>query len=370
MRFKRAFCALLLPASQSIAQSTVDLTGKPDASIKDPFTMVTGVRELPGNRAIVIDQFERLVFLVDFNTGSRRQLGRQGDGPAEYRFPMAPMAAPRNKTQILDATLRRVHVLNADGSFEAPLTPPYSAVPGGLLAARGIDAAGRIYFEGNSFNSETGRFIDSVTIIRWNPADNVTETLGKVWSGGRVIINREGSTYSVARSILPFPHIDAWIVLADGGVAVVTQDPHAITVLERGAPVRAGVTIPHTPVPVTAAERDAYRERNAAARMTATGGGQSRRAPAAADAEFPANMPAFIASTVMAGPEGKIWIGRSHQAADRTWRYELFDASGRQTGVATLPAHSRIVGFGNGVVYIARTDPSDDLVYLERQRLR
>jgi hypothetical protein len=370
MRFDRVFCALLLPGAQALAQSALDLTGKPDASIKEPFTAVTGVRELPGNRAIVTDQSERTVFLVDFTTGTRRQLGRQGDGPAEYRFPMTPMAAAGNKTWILDATLRRVHVLDSDGSFEASLTPPYGSVPGGLLSARGVDTAGRIYFEGNSFNSETGRFIDSVAVIRWNPANNVTETVGKVWSGGRVIVNREGSTASVARSILPFPQVDAWTALPDGRVAIVTQAPHTIGFLERGGAVRAGPAISHSRIPVTAAERAAYRERHAAVRMTAAGGGQARRAPPISDADFPPDMPPFIASSVTSAANGMIWIGRSHRDADRTWRYDLFDSQGRQAGVATLPTRSMIVGFGRGVVYLARTDPNDDLVYLERHRLR
>ena len=87
MRFLLVSYSILLPTLAASAQSTYDLTGKPDASIKEPFTQVAGVRELPGNRAIVTDQSERLVFLVDFSEGSRRQIGRQGDGPAEYRFP-------------------------------------------------------------------------------------------------------------------------------------------------------------------------------------------------------------------------------------------------------------------------------------------
>ena len=210
MRFS-AVAILLLPVTQAFAQSRIDLTGKADAVIGEPFTMVTGVRELPGNRAIVTDQFERAVYLVDFNARTRRQIGRQGDGPAEYRFPMAPMAAAANRTWILDATLRRVHVIEPDGSFGAPMNPPYAAVPGGLLAARGVDEAGRIYFEGNSFNQETGGFIDSVSIIRWNPAGNVTENLGKVWTGGRVRVDRGGMIANVARSAMPFGQLDAWV---------------------------------------------------------------------------------------------------------------------------------------------------------------
>lgn len=368
MRFS-VISVLLLPASQAFSQSRIDLTGKPDAVIGEPFTMVTGVRELPGNRAIVTDQFEHSVYLVDFNTGTRRQIGRQGDGPAEYRFPMAPLPAAANRTWILDATLRRVHVIEPDGTFGPGLSPPYAAVPGGLLYARGVDNAGRIYFESNSFDQETGRFIDSVSIIRWNPVGNVTENLGKVWSGGRVRVDRGGMIASVARSVLPFAQVDAWVPLSNGGVAIVRQEPHQIVLLERGE-LHAGPIIPHSPIPVTAAERSAYRERRSSARMTASGGGESRRAPPVSDAEFPANMPAFIGESVKASPDGTLWIGRSRRFTDRTWRYDLFDAQGRNVGNATMPAHSTVVGFGTGAVYVARTNPDDDLVYLERHRIR
>ena len=369
MRFILVASALLLPALLLPAQSTYDLTGKPDASIKEPFTQVAGVRELPGNRAIVTDQSERVVFLVDFQQGSRRQVGRQGDGPAEYRFPMAPFPAAGTTTWILDATLRRVHVIAPDGSFGPSLTPPYGAVPGGLLAARGVDSRGRMYFEGNSFNSETGRFTDSVAVIGWDPSTNAAESLGKVWSGGRVMTQRGGFTASVARSILPFPHIDAWAALPDGRVALVRQSPHTIAFLERGKAPTSGPVLSVTAIPVTAAERDAYRERNSAARMTATGGGESRRFQVE-DASFPADMPAFIATTVLGDASGRIWIGRSYRSTDRTWRYDLYDAHGAHVGVATLPVHSMIIGFGDGTVYVARTDPADDLVYLDRYRFK
>src|SRR6185503_13348514 len=97
MRLRIAFLSLLTSALPATAQPAIDLTGKPNGVIKDPFSNISGVRALPGNRAIVTDQLERLLFIVDFTTGSRRQIGRQGDGPAEYRFPMAPFAAPADK---------------------------------------------------------------------------------------------------------------------------------------------------------------------------------------------------------------------------------------------------------------------------------
>ncbi len=358
----------LLFAGALPAQSTYDLTGKPNASIEEPFTNVAGVRELPGNRAIVTDQAERAVFLVDFGARTRTQIGRQGDGPAEYRFPMAPMVGTGDATWLLDASLRRVHVIAPDGTFRPSLTPPYTAVPGGLLAARGVDARGRIYFEGNNFNSETGRFTDSVAIIGWEPVANVTETLGRFGTGGRLLIQRADGPASFARSGLPFPHVDAWVPLPDGRVAIVRQSPHAITFIERGGTTRTGPVMSFAAIPVTPAERAAYRERTAANRMVATGGNQAIRATTE-DAMFPADMPAFIASSVLSDNSGRIWIGRSHRWNDKTRRYDIYDGQGAHVGIATMPINSRVVGFGERVVYAARTDPADDLVYLERHRL-
>jgi hypothetical protein len=370
MRLVITTLCFLSGVGEVAAQSTWNLTGTPDAAIQEPFTHIAGVRELPGNRAIVTDQAERAVYLVDFSARSRKQIGRQGDGPAEYRFPTAPLAGTDGATWIFDATLRRVHVIEADGSFRPSLTPPYTAVPGGLLAARGVDARGRIYFEGNNFNSETGRFTDSVAILGWDPSQPAPETLGRFGTGGRVMVQREGGTASMARSILPFPHVDAWVPLPDGRVAIVRQSPHVIMFLERGTGVKTGPVMPFNPIPVTSAERAAYREATSANRMFASGGGGEARRATVDDAMFPAEMPAFIATSVVGDARGRIWIGRSFRSFDKVRRYDVYDGQGAHVGAATLPVGSRIAGFGEGVVYIARTDPADDLIYLERHRLK
>ncbi len=364
--------ALALAAPAARAQRSIDLTGTPDAAIGEPFTMVTGVRELPGNLAIVTDQFEHRVFLANFAARTVRQIGRQGDGPGEYRFPMAPLPAPGNATWIYDATLRRINVIAPDGEFTSALNPPTTGIPGGILAVRGTDRSGQLFFEGNGFDSETGRFIDSITVVRWKPGDTKFDVMGKVWSGGRVIVNGPAGRMSIAREATPFPAVDAWTVLPDGRVAVIEHTPFRIGLLEPGGAIRLGPAISYVTLRVTRAERDAYRARHAAVRTSAAmkngGGGAAMRAPPVSDAEFPDLMPPFIASAVLTTPEGEIWIGRSHAAADRTWHYDIFDAGSRLIGSATLGANSAVVGFGAGTVYVARTDPADDLVYLERYR--
>lgn len=365
--------AALSPLASVSAQRQLDLTGRPDATIGDPFTLLTGVRELQGNRALVTDQMDRSIALVDFTARTRRPVGRNGDGPGEYRFPTAPLVGTQGATWIVDPMLRRIHVVSADGRIGTEaLAMPTGGVPSGLAAARGTDRSGRIYFEGNSFDQERGAFLDSVPIVRWNPADGRADVIARVSNGGRVRINRPDGAASLARSITPFPHLDAWTVLPDGQVAVVHHDPFRIDIVDPAGRLKRGSDIAFTTIPVSAGDRAAYRERMAGVRVGALradgGTGPQSRGPEFPDDAFPKSMPPFIAATVRSTPEGDIWIGRSHAAADRTWRYDIFDGSGRSLGSATLRAGAQVVGFGTGTVYVARTDPADDLVYLERHR--
>jgi hypothetical protein len=170
--------AVLLPTTSAQAQRQLNLTGRPDAVISEPFTQVAGVRELPGNQGLVTDQFERAVSLVNFQTGARRQVGRQGDGPGEYRFPMAPFAGRGDTTWIVDAVLRRLHLVTAAGTIPSSVSLPSAGLPGGVAAVRGADRQGRLYLEGSGFDQ--GRFLDSVSVVRWDPAAQRSEVVIRV----------------------------------------------------------------------------------------------------------------------------------------------------------------------------------------------
>ena len=46
----------------------------------------------------------------------------------------------------------------------------------------------------------------------------------------------------------------------------------------------------------------------------------------------------------------------------------MFDATGKVVSRVALPADTLLLGFGNGTVYLARSD-EDDLQYLQRYKL-
>lgn len=84
--------------------------------------------------------------------------------------------------------------------------------------------------------------------------------------------------------------------------------------------------------------------------------------------DWPEYVPPFLASAALARPNGEVWVLRTRKPGDKIPTYDVFDASGRVIGRVALPADTRLIGFGNGTVYLVRTD-ADDLQYLQRYRL-
>ena len=89
--------------------------------------------------------------------------------------------------------------------------------------------------------------------------------------------------------------------------------------------------------------------------------------PFAEPTEWPRDLPPFLAGALSMGLDGRLWVQRT-TAAGAPPTFDVFDAAGRLAERVTLPARTRLVGHGRGVVYLVRID-EDDLEYLERYRL-
>jgi hypothetical protein len=84
--------------------------------------------------------------------------------------------------------------------------------------------------------------------------------------------------------------------------------------------------------------------------------------------EWPKTKPAYVAGSIFAAPNNTVWVQRSRKASDKVPVYDVFDATGKMIDRISMPPETRVVGFGNGVVYTTRRD-SDDLQYLQRHRM-
>ncbi|HEX6643973.1 MAG TPA: hypothetical protein VF037_04810 [Gemmatimonadales bacterium] len=359
--------------AQAAQVPVVSLT-RPEAELEEPFDQVSAVRELRDGRVVVADVFAKAVSLADFRSGALTKIGREGQGPGEYAFPINVLALPGDTTLIVDPAQRRFVKVAPDGKPVGLVSFPDGG--GGMGNMRGTDAQGRIYFQaspfGNRMMGEVREMPDSAAILRWTPSTNRVDTIARVKLAATA---RASSGTSSARSIVmrqqPFSARDEWAVTPDGRVGVARVGDYHVDWF--GSAKVSGPRVAAPRVPVTQADKDQI---NAAAnetrgRMMVSIGGAPRPGasapppPELPEPDWPEFKPPFVGSA-MASPDGKLWVPRS-QPADAAPVYDVFDARGTLVQQVRLAPGTRLVGFGAASVYTARTD-EDELQYLQRHR--
>lgn len=372
--------AMMLPASGVAAQEVVEL-GPVLASHAEEFALLNGVRELSDGRVVVADPLGMILAILSPDLARATPLGRQGQGPEEYGQPDAVWPLPGDSTLLVDLGNTRLTVLDPDGAFVRTrplLLAPFDPGRGGLsmMMPRGVDARGRIYFEGSRVGPD-GSVPDSVSVLRFDPGSGAVDTLARVrlpetrteTSGG--VDDRRVST-----SPVPLSAADGWAVAPDGRLGVVRESDYHVEWMGGGEVLR-GPPTPYEPVAIGRAEREAWadeQQRNgglgvsvsvvngeASVSMARQGG---RRPGDLAGLPWPDHMAPFVASSVRVDLEGRLWVQRSQEAGAAPL-YDVFDGAGRHMGSVRFPQARRLVGFGAGRLYAVAVGDFD-LLTLER----
>jgi hypothetical protein len=365
--FFRAGVALAIVVPPQLTELSL---GRPNASIADPFSEVAGLAELGDGRAVVSDRIERTYSMVDFRTGERRTIGRNGIGPTEYQVPFGPIRWRGDTLLGYDPNNRRLLKLTSDGSFVGAFQFPAPSVGGvnGWAPPRGVDAAGRIYWDTPIIEMQpTVKRSMKAQIVRWLPGSAAVEP----W----MQFNDHGQFEHEFR-YRPMPQTDAWVLAPDGRLGVLSASEYRLRWYKDGALVETGPAIGFDPVRLTSAERDAFRERKAlepaaGASMAGAPGssrptlGQERARAAWPDSIFPAVMPPFEEKGVLLAPGGDLWVRRTGSVRERAARVDVLDAHGALRGVVRLPPRTRLLSLGVDWVYVASTD-DDGLQTLQR----
>lgn len=391
MSGSRIFLGLLLPLSwfpaTLAAQGVpVRVLAKPEAEFPEPFTMVAGVRELRDGRVVVADPRDRIVQLVDFRTGNAERIGREGSGPGEYALPQRLVALPGDSSAVYDILNSRLLVITPQGKPGGFLELPQTGGGRGtvVLGATGLvtDAKGTFYSAGAPFRTTAQGIeaVDSVAIERWNRSTGKRDTVAYVrlpqgsakvsGSGGNVAVRVGGGN--------PFSPQVAWAVAPDGRVAIVHPEPYRVEYVEPNGSRVTGPIIPYDRIRVTEAHKEQWRQgvkSSGMAIMVEQGpGGRKMQAgpvPNVPDpGDWPEYLPPFLGQSgqfnVIFASDGLLWVRRTGPA-DAAPLYDVIDRSGRVAFKVQLAKRSRVVGFGNGTVYVVRSD-EDDLQYLQRFR--
>ena len=387
-------------ASTGAQQPRLRSISRMEAEYPDPFTCIQwgSIRELSDGRVVVADPTEKRLEVIDLRRGTGTKIGREGSGPGEWAVPVRLIPLAGDTTLLFDPQNNRLLKILPNGTVAEQAvslgTTSGPGMMGGLLSPRGYDRMGRVYSQGSGFVLTPGAQrspADSAPITRFDIRTAKTDTVGYIStvrpqvqtsnSGGRQM------TMVTINAPNPFAPQQSWAVLPDGRVGIVTPDPYRVEWIGGPGARTGGPTATYDRIRVTEADKTAPRSGPscaysitrgapagaAGAEVRATVGGGMRGggggAPPPRD-DWPEFKPPFLSgqNTVVATPTGELWVLRARAANDEIPTYDVFDARGALVSRVALPKGGRLLGFGNGTVYLSRMD-ADDLVYIQRWRL-
>lgn len=364
-----------------------------DVEYAEPFSCVSGFRELSDGRLIVADVKEKTVQLIDLRRGTATRVGQQGQGPGEWSTPQALFALPGDTTLLYDPQNQRFLTILPNGSVGKAFTVTIGGGPQGMaLPSRpqGVDRMGRLYYQGPSVRFEQGSApvpLDSAPIVRYDRETAKVDTL-LWWKLPRSNVQTTGTGTNQNIRIMganPLAPQGAWTVAPDGRIAIAHADPYQVEWATSSKARSRGPAVTYSRRGVAESDKRPLAAPDCSVTISFgdAGGGGARggevrarvamtttRSAGPPRTDWPESMPPFAAQRFGAprvAPSGQVWVPRSHGVNDAP-TYDVFDAMGKLVDRITMPKGTRLLGFGAGTVYAYRMD-EDDLVYLQRYRL-
>jgi hypothetical protein len=335
------------------------------------WTDVAAVRELKNGRLVVLDAREQVIKLVDMKTGTATQIGRNGNGPGEYQMPLRLFALPGDSSAIWDF-----------GNMGRQVTITSAGAVGDNVP--GIPAAGFINRDGEGDFDALGRVYRLArgpamarAIERLDRSTGRVDTVGFVGRrngvcAGGVFRPDEPQSPSSSGSDA-FETNEQWAVSSDGRIAFVCPAPYQVVIAGNGQRL-AGPIMAYTPVPVTDADKRAWREERAEPTATlrkASNGpivASFARHPVQEPDAWPATKPPFVIAglhrALSFDPAGRLWIERA-EPAGAPQGYDVVGHDGKLAFHVVFPARTVLVGFGAASIYPVRID-DNDIQRLER----
>ena len=378
--------------------------GKAETEFADPFTQISAVRELRDGRVLVVDARDKVVQLLDLNTGSATKVGREGQGPGEYSLPMSIVALPGDSSAVFDPLNQRYLVIGPDGKpggffssrpdADDDSRDAAGGRPGGggpmrmtgfsMAPPRGTDRSGNIYVAGSPLrmgpDGPVG--LDSAPLQRFDRAKRSLQTVGyiKLPKGNTQVSGRGGDVSIRMGGANPFTARDDWAVAADGRVAIVHASDYHVEWITPNGQRTAGPATPYNKTKLTNAHKKWWndnRRRNVQGLMITNNSGKMSASTAPPPAgppeerdDWPEYLPPFMGnSALQVAPNGQLWVLQTAASDDVLPTYDIFDAAGELAARIQLAKRSRVVGFGTNTIYVVRSD-EDDLQYLQTYRLQ
>ena len=369
------------PGSDSGSFATLEL----EAAYPEPFSYLSGVRELPDGRLLAADPLSQVILRVNMATGVADTLGRVGGGPGEYQQPDQVFPLPGDSTLLVDLGRTYLTVLGPDGTFHDGMSMalPADDGPMAIIMPEDVDASGGIYYQGmGGFGQGPS---DSASINRYDRSSSSSETVATLWRTEPTITRSGGNVRMSLPRMVPN---DDWAVAPDGRMAVIRANGYTVEWHLPDGQVVMGPETPYEVQTISYADKEADLENSSSAGLSISimssgsgaaemqmsrggsrGGGDG---PTVEEQEWGETFPPFREGRSVASPSNEVWVERWLPVGEAS-RMDVFGPDAVFKGSVIIPEDSQLIGFGQGpggegVAYFVRTD-AFDLQWLEKYRV-
>lgn len=333
--------------------------GGMDAGEASALFQVGGVHKLADGRVVVAHGGGHDVRIYGADGQHLRSIGREGDGPGEFRRPSRVHVMPGDSLLVYDSQARRLTLLATDGTYarDWPLQQP----DGRPAALVGIFGDGSLVAQGNAlFGSggppPNGRLRPDVTFFRTTPGELDVDTIA-VAPGAESFVrtnaNASGRITSMQIMTIPFGHTAAAAVGEDQ-LAIGTQDAPEVLFYSPTGVLRRILRTGAPMTPVTQEHLDAWTERQLENLPT-----EQHAAVRANFADMPhgGSIPPY--GMVLIDDAGHTWLQDYDDRITPAGTWTVYDPSGRIVARIRLPASFRPHHIGTDFVLGVEQDELD-----------
>lgn len=316
------------------------LDGEPEYQLYQ----VMGSTRLADGRIVVVDGGSQEVRFYDAEGTYLTAVGGKGEGPGEFSFIGWIGRLPDDSIAVWDIMQSRLSILSPDARFVRSVTvDPIEGQTRPMMA--GVFEDGSLFaVPGFSFTFTPGTKTtrDTSVYIRLGLDGAVVDTIGHFLDNEQATVAGEGGAF---RTTPPFGRSTYKAVHGDA-VYVADNEHYEVAVHGVDGVLRRLIRKTHEPLPVTAADLSAARERM----LEGESDENFRKMRERIFDEIPLHktMPAF--SNLVVDSEGNIWIQEYRRPGDDEPRWTVFDPSGQMLGTLTLPAQFRVTEIGSDYV--------------------
>jgi hypothetical protein len=320
---------------------------------------------LSDGRVVVGNGGTRELRVFDSQGRWLHSIGREGEGPGEFRGVGRFHIGAGDTLYVYDMRLRRLSVFSPDGTFQRSLLMQAPSEMTGLRTA-GVLVDGRVVARtqrGFTSQAKEGMRRDTVSLFVFDAAGRLDDTVGQYPGREEWIIRSENS---VTISDWPFGK-DIVALTHQSRIIVGTTDSPEVLILQADGTLERIIRWAATDLPVTAADIDAFVRRAGEGWNPGSETFRDEYLEKLTSVSFPATKPAYTDALVSS--DGTLWLRKyDDPSLPDVEVFEVFDADGVWLGAVRMPPRFTLTQL-SGEYAIGKWNDPDEVQHVRVYRL-